>query len=204
MDVYLVRHGATDSNLGEGAYAGWRDLELAPLGVAQARRTADRLRGLRLGRVLCSDLRRAVQTAEIIARPHDLVPEIVPAWRELNYGEWDGLTAQQVEQRWPGALQRLSEDADYPVPGGETLSEVLARVLPALEALVPSAGEGADRDVVVVSHKATIRVLLCHLMGLPIIRYKHVGQANCAVNRLVLQEGAFSVAGVNLTDHLES
>ena len=202
MEVYLVRHGATQSNLDGGAYSGWTDVALVDLGLQQARRTAERLRRVAACRVVCSDARRAIQTAEILAGPYGLSPETVPAWRELNYGEWDGLTTGEVEQRWPGAIRRLSEEPEFRIPGGETLAELLARLRPALEALVPAGLADADGDVIVVSHKAAIRVLLCDLLGLPIHRYKQIGQENCAVNRLRLRDGRFVLAGTNLTDHL--
>ena len=228
MEVILVRHGATKSNIEAGAYSGWVDLELAESGIAQAQMAAERLRSAPVSRVVCSDLRRAIRTGEIIAEPHGLQPEIAPAWRELNYGEWDGLTVAQVDQRWPGARKRLSEDPDFRLPGGETLAELLARLLPALSALQD--GAGPEEAVVVVSHKAAIRVLLCHLLGLPINRYKQIEQENCAINRLrptssrragvppaipalvgetpapreSVRDGSFVVTGVNLTDHLLS
>ncbi len=201
MEVYLVRHGATDANLGDGRYAGWVDPPLADKGIQQARRAAARLRDAAISRVVCSDLKRAIQTARIIAEPHKLPIETIPAWRELNYGEWDGLTAAEIEQRWPGALRRLSEDPRFRVPGGETLAELLERTLPALRDLVPSGGKSGG-DVIVVSHKATIRVLLCHLTGISIQRYKEIPQDNCAINRLRVRNGSFVVADVNLTEHL--
>ena len=202
MEVYLVRHGATQSNLDGGAYSGWVDVPLVDLGVEEARSTADRLRSVPASRVVCSDARRAVRTAQILAEPHGLSPEISPAWRELDYGDWDGLTGEQVEQRWPGAIRRLSEEPGFRVPGGETLSELLARLLPALEALVPAEQGKSDGDAIVVSHKGAIRVLLSHLLGFPIHHYKRIEQENCAINRLRLRDGRFVVAATNLTDHL--
>lgn len=204
MEIYLVRHGATDANLRDGRYAGWMNPPLAAEGVQQARRTAARLESAAISRVVCSDLKRAIQTAHILAAPHKLPVETFPAWRELNYGEWDGLTAAEIEQRWPGALRRLSQDPGFRIPGGETLAELLGRILPALESLMPARGDESEGGIIIVSHKATIRVLLCHLIGLPIHRYKEIPQDNCAINRLHVQDGTLVVADVNITEHLRA
>jgi len=160
--VYLVRHGATQLSA-ENRFAGSVGVDLSDEGRAQVRRLAERLAGDDLAAIYASPLSRTVETAEILARPHGLAPIREDGLREISHGRWEGLTRAEVEARFPGEYETWEADPLTFAPvDGETGLAVLARALPVLRRIVVSHG-GAT--VLVVSHKATIRLVLASLLG---------------------------------------
>jgi probable phosphoglycerate mutase len=161
--VYLVRHGATQLTA-ENRFAGAVGVDLSDEGRAQVRRLADRLAGDDIGAVYASPLSRTLETAAILAAPHGLAPVPEDGLREIGHGHWEGLTRAEVEERFPGEYESWEEDPFTFAPeGGETGLAVLARALPVLRRIVVR-HEGST--VLVVSHKATIRLMLASLLGM--------------------------------------
>lgn len=160
--VYLVRHGATTLSA-EDRFAGETDVELSDSGRAQIHHLADRLALEPLSTVYASPMRRTLESAEILARPHGLPVVPVPELREISHGRWEAKTRREVEALWPEEYARWESDPYSFAPvGGETGLAVTARALPAFSSLV--AGQ-AGRSFLVVSHKATIRLLVSALIG---------------------------------------
>lgn len=150
----LVRHGQSEWNA-VGRWQGWADPPLSALGREQARRAAARVRDVDV--VVSSDLRRALDTATIMAAELDLAhPTVMASLRERDVGDWTGLTRTEIDQRWPGALSGSMPDP----PGGETSSRLLERVLAAMGELAETY---RDRTVLAVSHGGFIRALERHL-----------------------------------------
>src|SRR6185437_15592133 len=118
--LLIARHGETDWNR-EGRWQGWADPPLNDTGRAQAKQLAGELRDTPFDAVYSSDLRRAFETAEILAAPHDIPVVADPGLREIDVGSWSGLTRAEIDARFP----------DGERPGGETRDEHLARVLQA-------------------------------------------------------------------------
>jgi probable phosphoglycerate mutase len=160
--VYLVRHGATTLSA-EDRFAGETDVELSDAGRAQLRALADRLARETLCGVYGSPLRRTLESAAILAEPHGLPVVPVPELREISHGRWETRTRREVETLWPEEYARWESDPYTFAPeGGETGLAVTARALPALSSLV---ARQAGRSFLVVSHKATIRLLVSALIG---------------------------------------
>ena len=178
--VFLVRHGATVLTA-EDRFAGSIDVQLADEGRQQARRLAERLATERITAVYASPLGRAVETARIVAGPHGLEVRTDPALREISHGRWEEMTRQEVEARF--ADEAAAWDADpytFAPQGGETGLEVTARALPAVLDLVR---RHAGQTILVVSHKATIRLLLSSLLGFDPRRYRdNLDQSPAALN----------------------
>jgi probable phosphoglycerate mutase len=167
--LLLARHGGTTSS-DAGLFAGSSDVELSDLGRAQAARLAQRLAGEPIDAAYCSDMRRTIATAAAVCAPHDLTPVADAAFRELDHGHWEGLRHDDVERRFADEYRRWSDDPfTYAPPGGQAGVAVLARALPALTALVAS---HSGRTVLVVSHTATNRLLVCALLGIDPRRYR--------------------------------
>jgi broad specificity phosphatase PhoE len=160
--LLLVRHGETDWNR-DGIWQGWADPPLNATGRAQARALADQLRDAPFDAVYSSDLRRARETAEIVADPHGVPVVADPGLREIDIGAWSGLTRAQIEARFP----------DGERPGGETREQHAARVVAAVERI---AREHPGGRVLVVSHGGTFRRIAELLSDEP---YRPV--ENCAV-----------------------
>jgi probable phosphoglycerate mutase len=160
--LYLVRHGATQLTA-ENRFSGMTGVDLSDEGRAQAARLAERLAGDPIAAVYASPLSRTLETARIVARPHGLEIAEEDGLREISHGRWEGLTRQEVEERFADEYATWEADPFTFAPvGGESGVAVLARALPVIRKIV-SAHEG--RTVLVVSHKATLRILLSSLLG---------------------------------------
>ena len=182
MEIVLVRHGATDWNL-QGRCQGSSDRELSEAGVRQAGQIADLLGNEELSAIYSSHLRRARQTAEIISRPHDLPVLIEENLRELDHGELEGLTFNEIKTRYGEFLIRWrSEPADLRVPGGERLADVAERAWNGLKDIVrrhPDAGR-----ILVVSHNFPILGIVCRVTGTHLNDYRTFHLDPCGVTRL--------------------
>jgi probable phosphoglycerate mutase len=198
--ILLARHGATTLSV-EDRFAGSSDVPLSDAGLEQARRLGERLKGEPIAAVYCSDMHRAMRTAETIAQPHglELIPR--PALREMDHGQWEGLVHKVVEQRFAEQYKRWDEDPLLsPPPGGESGLAVLARALPALARIVD---DHPAQTVAIVSHKATNRLLLCAIMGIEPRYYRaRVGQDLACLNIIEFRSHANGrVVLMNDTSH---
>ncbi len=161
--IWLVRHGQTLSNE-QGRFCGHTDIPLSPLGRRQAHKLASQLQHRPISAVYSSDLSRAKDTAQIIANKHQLDIIISSAWREINFGAWEGLTYDEIATAFHDQLGFFTDPEHYAPPHGETLTEVVRRVIPALTTLVQHTHKS---EIVLVSHGGVLRVLLCSLLGMP-------------------------------------
>lgn len=180
--VYLVRHGSTQLTA-EDRFSGDIGVELSDEGRAQAARLGERLQGDGVSAIYSSPLSRAVETARIIAGHCGLTPTLRDGLREISHGHWEGLSRQDVECRFAAEYAAWEEDPFTFAPeGGESGVAVLARALPTLRDIIvhhPGAG------VLVVSHKATIRLLLSSLLGFDARGYRdRLDQAPACLNVL--------------------
>ncbi len=160
--LFLVRHGATTHST-EDRFAGASDVDLSPAGREQVEHLARRLSDDQLAAVYASPLKRTMETAAIIARPHRLTPVPQDGLREIDHGRWEGMRRADVEAQF--AAEYAAWDADpftFAPEGGESGLSVLARALPLVRQIVVA---HADANVLVVSHKATIRLLISSLLG---------------------------------------
>lgn len=160
--LFLVRHGATVLSA-EDRFAGATNVELSEEGIFQARRLAERLADDSITAVYCSPLKRTVHTATILAKPHGLNPFLRDGLREIDHGHWEGMTRNEVESRFAEEYAAWEEDPYTFAPqGGENGVSIIARALPVIrEIVVQHQGE----NVLIVSHKATIRLLISSVLG---------------------------------------
>ena len=167
--VFMVRHGATVLSA-EDRFAGVTDVALSDEGREQTRRLAERLSDEKIMAVYASPLSRTVETAEILAAPHKVEVQLRDGLREINHGRWEQMTRREVEQEFPEEAAEWEKDPYTFAPlGGESGLAVTARALPVLIDLVRN---HADENFLVVSHKATIRLLMSSLLGFDPRRYR--------------------------------
>ena len=160
--LYLVRHGATHLTA-EDRFLGTVGVELSDEGRHQVRRLSERLAHDAICAVYCSPLSRTVETAEILAKPHGLSLVRRDGLREISHGHWEGLMRREVEERFAEEYAAWDEDPFTFAPeGGESGLGVLARALPVVREIVVS---HRGETVLVVSHKATLRLILSSLLG---------------------------------------
>ena len=167
--VYLVRHGSTQMTA-EDRFSGAIGADLSNEGQDEAARLGARVKDDGIAAIYASPLSRSVDTARIIAGPCRLTPVLREELREIGHGPWEGLTRRDVEERFPREYAAWEADPfTYAPPGAESGVAVLARALPAIREIV-TAHEG--QTVLVVSHKATIRLVLCSLLGIDARGYR--------------------------------
>lgn len=167
--VYLVRHGATLLS-NEDRFAGETDVGLSEMGREQARALGRRLAADRIGAFYASPLSRALETARLVAAPHGSGVASLPELREMSHGRWEQKSRAEVERLYPEEYRRWESDPfSFAPEGGESGLAVTARALPALLRIVNS---HPDQRVLVVSHKATIRLLVSTLLGLDARSYR--------------------------------
>jgi broad specificity phosphatase PhoE len=186
--LFLSRHGETDWNA-EGRFQGHADPPLNEHGRAQARGLAHRLERTPFAAIYSSDLKRSRETAEIVAAPHALDVVSLPELREVDVGEWSGLTREEIEARWPGAMGTW-RDEGHGWQAGESYEEMAARVVASIDRL---AREHDGDRILYVGHGGTIRALLAHAHGISYTQYRklHESIANCSVHKVAIRNGRF-------------
>ena len=178
--IFLIRHGATVLTA-EDRFAGATDVPLSDEGREQVRHLARRLGGQAISAIYASPLGRTLETARILAEPHGIPVQARDGLREISHGRWEQMTRREVEAQFPHEAAAWEEDPYTFAPqGGESGLAVTARALPVLIEIVrahPAA------NVLVVSHKATIRLLLSSLLGFDPRRYRdNLDQLPAALN----------------------
>lgn len=165
-ELWLVRHGQTDWNLA-GRWQGQASDApgLNDTGYAQALTIHEQLKGIEISAIYSSDLLRARQTAELIAKPMGLPVTLEPRLREINLGVWEGMPSEEIEAKYP---RELAERARNPfrtrAPNGESPSEVTERVLAAINEI---ADKHRNESILIVAHGISLAVIICHSEGFP-------------------------------------
>jgi probable phosphoglycerate mutase len=189
-ELILIRHGQTQLNRGP-FFQGQIDVPLNELGLSQAGRLAARLACERIDVLLCSDLIRTRQTADPSSRRLALPATAQAALREQHFGLFEGLSFDEVDERYPQAWREwLRHDPAYAVPGGESVLRFHARVTGALQAV---ARAHAGRRVAVVTHGGVLDMVWRTAHGLPLHGARECPIPNAGLNRLRVEGDAFEV-----------
>jgi len=202
MRLILVRHGETDTNKARLAL-GRADIELNEQGRWQAQRLAISLKDERIAAIYSSPLKRALATAEPIASSHGLEVQVDEGLIEMDIGEMEGLTFQQVGERYPHFLQVwLGGQAAYEaMPGGERLLDVQERAWQAIERIRERQDQGT---VAAVTHNFVIITLLCRVLGLDLANFRRLRHGLAAKSVLEMGRDRIIVVSFNDTCHLEA
>ncbi|HEX5322657.1 MAG TPA: histidine phosphatase family protein [Capsulimonadaceae bacterium] len=195
MHLYLARHGETVWNI-ERRIQGWGDSPLTQIGLRQAEALADRLSHVPLNAVYASDLGRARQTAEIVARRHSLTITALPAFREMSWGEWEGMTSEEMQSSYPdqwaafvkkGRDELHEGETDWEstthIPGGETIAQTARRFYAGLEEIV--ARHTAEKYcVLIVGHGGSLRLAITHALRLRPVAHRRFYLDNTGLSRI--------------------
>jgi len=169
--ILLVRHGNTIAP--EGVFAGSIDNPLSERGLEQAAKLAERLKNEDIDSVYCSDKKRAIETAQSIIHArkenesyaHGCNLQIAPELQEINHGRWEGRSKDEVIRDWPDEYEEWEQDPYLFAPeGGEPAIEVVQRVIPLMRRIIK---ENHGKTALIVSHKATLRLIIAHFLGIP-------------------------------------
>lgn len=179
MLIYLIRHGETDWNIKQRCQ-GFSDIPLNANGRRQAEAIARSLSCEEIHAIYSSTLKRANETASIIAKYHQAVVQATPALCELNQGDFEGLTLSELIQNHSDFLEGwLREPADVKIPGGESLREMQTRAWAKLEEIIDS---HPDENIVVAGHNLCNLALLCHIMNIGLNHFRRIHQDVASVN----------------------
>jgi broad specificity phosphatase PhoE len=202
MRLILVRHGETDTNKARLAL-GRADVELNEHGRWQAGRLAASLKHEPIAAIYSSPLKRALATAEPIASLHDLEVQVDDGLVEMDIGEMEGLTFQQVRDRYPHFLQAWLGDqaAREAMPGGECLLDVQERAWQAIERIRQRQEQGT---VAAVTHNFVILTLFCRVLGLEVADFRRLRHGVAAKSVLEVERDRIIVVGFNDACHLEA
>ena len=178
--VFLIRHGSTELSA-EDRFAGAVDVLLSDGGRDQARRLGRRLANEKITVAFASPMKRTMETARLVVEPHGIEVQPVDGIREIAHGRWEGMRREDVEKTFPEEYSRYEHDPFSFAPvDGESGLQVTARALPALLKIVE---DHCDERIVIVSHKATIRLLLSSLLGFDPRKYRdRLDQSPCGLN----------------------
>ncbi|MCJ7743266.1 MAG: histidine phosphatase family protein, partial [Dehalococcoidales bacterium] len=186
-EIILVRHGETEWNVGE-IFRGRIDIDLNDTGRKQAELLGEYLSESKIEAVYSGPLKRALNTAQAIARYHHLEAQIAAGLNDLDFGQWQGLSLQEVREKYREAY---AEWANHPervkLPGGETLGEVRARAIKVVNEVI-ARHKGA---VVLVSHRVVNKVLICALLGMDNSHFWNIRQDTCGITRFTYEKGQF-------------
>ena len=201
LEMILVRHGETDWNAAE-VFRGRADVALNEAGLRQAELLGEYLSGGKIDVVFSSPLKRAVETAREIAGHHALKIESVPGLVDFDYGEWQGLSHQEVRDQYP---ELYAAWTDHPerigMPAGETLEDVRNRAVAVVEGIV---GRFEKGRVALVSHRVVHKVLICALLGLDNSHFWNIRLDTCGITSFTYEGGIFILTGHNDTSFLRS
>jgi broad specificity phosphatase PhoE len=165
MNLYMVRHGQTAASR-ENRFSGSSDPPLTLVGEAMAQAFARAYASLKWDAIYTSPMLRARQTADPLCRLAGVQAIVEEGLKEIDYGEWEGLRQEDVKERWPEAFAHWADDvASRGTPGGETAFQVAGRAMRVVEGIRSRDEAG---HVLLVSHKATLRVITCALLGLDV------------------------------------
>ena len=185
MNLLMIRHGEIPSNINK-VYAGRSSEHLTEKGVRQARQVSEKLKSLKIDALYSSPIQRALQTAQILSEDIGVDLEVDDAFRELEMGPWEGLSENDVAKEYPGEWSIWNSDpTKLRLAGRETLDKLRGRVLTGVKSIYNKA---KDRNVVIVTHVAIIRVLLLWHEKKSLNLYKSIHIPNAEIFKIKICE----------------
>jgi len=192
--IYLVRHGETDANV-EKKYCGQTDVDLNHKGLRDAASIAKVLKNTTFDSIVSSDLKRTLKTAELINAYHHLEIELIPEFREINFGKFENLTFEEIGLQYPEEKEKMiKEKINYNFLEGESLKTLHKRVVGAFNKLLK---EKENEDLLIVSHGGVIRMILTEILSGDINNYWSIEVDNTRISTIVDHEGFLYLKNLN-------
>lgn len=201
MRLILIRHGETEWNA-TLRYQGHAAIPLNERGRLQGRQAGKRLAHYRASALYTSDIVRAAETAGIVGQATGLQPRPMPELREIDVGQWEGLTPEELYRRYPDHMREFERDPARTVRlGGESYAQLQQRALRALQHI--QAAHRPGETVLAVSHGGTIRALLCHVIGLDLANFGRMWLDNGSLTEVRHGSSGWRLVRLNDAAHLE-
>lgn len=205
IKLLLIRHGESYSNV-QKKFSGFQDVDLTKKGIWQAERLAYRLKKVSVDAVYCSDLKRAIYTADIVFGNRDMDMLINPNLREMNFGIWEGMTFEEIKLKEGTKFTSWLENPDEKsiIPQGESLAILNERVMTEVNRILQEhKNEEKDKTVAIVCHGGTIRIILCNALNLELKNLWFIKQKSTALNIIDYYDNRGFISLLNDTSHLE-
>jgi len=196
--IYLIRHGETNSN-NDRKFQGRIDTPLNITGIEQARKLAAYMKQFPLDAIYCSIMQRARMTAEPLAVAMGLSVNYVKEFREVSFGDWEGLTYWEIKEKWSKEINLFfAKPAEFVPPRGETFQEVQDRSFGALNKILKE----QDGNIAIISHGGVIRALICQLLNMPLNSFWKINIYNASVSVFGGNDGNFIAEIINDSHYL--
>jgi len=201
----VIRHGETFSNA-ENKFSGHQDVDLNEKGLWQAEQLAKRLKDEQIDFAYSSDLKRAICTARIALKHHNITVKTEPLFREMSFGEWEGLNVNELDFDEDERLMEWWKYPDLSMPGGESTSELKERVLTGLNRIIKEYNEeDKKKTVVIVCHGGVARIIIAIALDIPTEKVWHIRQHSTALNIIkYYKKNGYYVETVNDINHLRA
>ncbi len=192
--IYFVRHGQTDANV-KKQYCGQTDVDLNRKGLKDAASIAKVLKSASIDAIISSDMKRTMKTAELINQYHQLKIELMPEFREINFGRFENLTFEEIGSKYPEEKEKMiQEKINYNFLEGESLTQLHLRVMKAFNKLLE---EKANENLLIVSHGGVIRMILTEILSGDINNYWSIEVDNTRISTIVDHEGFLYLKNLN-------
>jgi Fructose-2,6-bisphosphatase len=201
VKLFLIRHGQTEGNV-RGQYQGSLDVDMTEEGILQAKSAKQYLSKVNFSNIYSSPMKRAINTANIIAQDTGHEVRIMNDLRELDFGKWEGLKFDEINAMYKKDYQGWLDDPyNHPPSGGESFTELIARADKEIKKIVEENPDGSS--VAIVSHGAVILALIVNWLNIPSSRWRSLIQRQAAINIVVLDNGFPYISSINYTGHLK-
>jgi broad specificity phosphatase PhoE len=198
--IYLVRHGQTAWNK-EEIFRGRTDVPLDETGLKQAELAGEYLKEVEIDAIYSSPLSRALETAEKIARFHNLKVQPLEGIIDMSFGNWEGHAHQEIKKNDSETYRRWREEPHLVrLPGGESLDDVRVRSMAALEEVIR---KHPGKALILISHRVVNKVIICGILGLDNSHFWQISQDPTAINLIQYRNGKYILSLMNETCHLK-
>ena len=198
--IYLARHGETLWN-NTMRFQGITDIELSQTGIEQAKQFAKSMEDKKIEAIYASDLRRAFQTADFVAKQKGMTVIQEPLLKEMSFGEWEGLNSDQIEKKFPGSVATFFENPEkFNPPGGESVFQMQER---ACSAFYRICEQNKGNNILIVSHGGVIRAILADILQMKLAGIWRMRQNNTGLNIIEKFSTRYVINAVNSTVHLD-
>jgi phosphoserine phosphatase len=200
VKLFLIRHGQTEWNF-QGRYQGYQETNLTEVGLKQALLAKKYLSKVKFSNIYSSPQKRALDTADILAKKSNCKVIIRENLRELNFGKWEGLKFEELNEKYHDDYQSwLKNPFNCPPTGGENFKSLIERANKEINNIVNENPDGSD--VAIVTHGGIIVGLLVHWLKIPSICWRSLIQRQGAINVVVIDKGFPYISSINFTGHL--
>jgi len=199
--LYIVRHAEAEGNINR-LFHGWTDSEITPKGHKQAEKIAQRLKDVHIDVIYSSSLKRALQTAEYIAKVKNLPIIRTDKLKEINGGDWEGECWEDLAEKWPECYNTWEyKPHEHKMPNGESMVEFQKRIIDELMYIIRN-NEG--KNICIVTHGTAIKAVMCHFRSCPLEEMPYIPWVdNTALSIVEYDDGKFNVIEPGDASHLD-